>query len=43
MAKREALATKRAADVAKNGDNTALERRIAVELTNAWTAMMTYG
>ena len=26
-------------NVAKNGDNTTLERRIAVELTNAWTAM----
>ncbi|XRB14364.1 hypothetical protein RI054_08g42030 [Pseudoscourfieldia marina] len=38
-AKLEALAPKRAEDVARTGDNAAMERRIAVKLTNAWTAM----
>ena len=36
---RQALVGKRTADLARNGDNSAMERRIAVAMVTAWQAM----
>ena len=36
---RQALISKRSADVAKNGDNSGLERRIAIQMVAAWQGM----